>query len=306
MRIRGLDPTDPPRFALLVLRDAANRFQRHRCTTAAAAIAFHVLFSIFPMLLLVAGIVGSRLRDPEVRAEITQGLLTALPLDPDAADQVDRLLLTASGNLAAIGILSGVALIWSASGVLGSIRGAMELAWEGHHGTRPFLHGKLVDVLVLAIVLIVILSSFFAGLLISVLPQVSLDAIAEGGTAGRVIDVIQAWTGSIVTVATSSAFLLLAYKLLPRPRPRLVYAAAGALIGGLLLELARWGFGLYVANVARFDVVYGSIGSVIAFLLFVYIASIITLVGAETGASIRRVHRNWAALGRARRAAAGA
>ncbi|MFM9124701.1 MAG: hypothetical protein ACKOSO_06000, partial [Actinomycetota bacterium] len=57
----------PALFAFLVLRDAVARFQRHRCTTAAAAIAFHVLFSLFPLILIVAALIGSDIRDEGVR-----------------------------------------------------------------------------------------------------------------------------------------------------------------------------------------------------------------------------------------------
>ena len=47
---------------------------------------------------------------------------------------------------------------------------------------------------------------------------------------------------------------------------------------------------MYLTHIARYDLVYGSIGSVIALLFFVYISAIILLFGAELGASLRRVH----------------
>jgi membrane protein len=49
-------------------------------------------------------------------------------------------------------------------------------------------------------------------------------------------------------------------------------------------------FEVYLTRVARYDIVYGSIGSVIALLFFVYISALILLYGAEIGASLRRVH----------------
>ncbi|MFM7551919.1 MAG: YhjD/YihY/BrkB family envelope integrity protein, partial [Actinomycetota bacterium] len=82
----------PALFAFLVLRDAVARFQRHRCTTAAAAIAFHVLFSLFPLILIVAALIGSDIRDEGVRSQISDGLMAALPLDETAKAQIDRLL----------------------------------------------------------------------------------------------------------------------------------------------------------------------------------------------------------------------
>lgn len=277
-------------FSWLVLRDSVTRFQRHRCTTAAAAIAFHVLFSVFPLVLLVTAILGTQMRSAEVRQQIIEGLLNVLPLDPSAADQIDRLLISATHNLATVGIVGAIGLIWSASGMLGSVRGAMELAWEGTAGTRPFFHGKLVDAILLGIVVSLVLSSLLAGLILSVVPQVSIDVMRPDSWTSDFATVVRSSLAPAVSVLTSGLVLVLAYKFLPRPRPAFRYALAGAALSALLLELARRFFSIYVDHVATYDIVYGSIGSIIVFLFFVYIASIVSLFGAEFGASLRRVH----------------
>ncbi len=285
----------PILFAFLVLRDAIARFQRHRCTTAAAAIAFHVLFSLFPLVLIVAALVGSDIRDESVRNQIADGLMAALPLDETAKAQIDRLLDQATRNLAAIGLIGVVALIWSASGMLGSVRGAMELAWEGRLGTRPFVRGKLVDAVFLTVVVAVILSSFLAGILVSVLPRISADVFA-GTPFEAYSDAIRSSVAPAVSVVGTWVILVMAYKFLPTPRPALRYAMLGALPAALLFEGARILFAVYVTDIATYDIVYGSIGSIIAFLAFVYVGSIITLFGAELGAAIRRVHSTWRLL----------
>jgi membrane protein len=280
----------PIAFAWLVLRDSVTRFQRHRCTTAAAAIAFHVLFSVFPLILLVTAILGTQMRSAEARQQVVDGMLSVLPLEASAANQIDQLLLSATNNLATIGIVGAIGLVWSASGMLGSVRGAMELAWEGHSGTRPFFQGKLVDALLLAIVVSVVLSSFLAGLVLSVLPQVSIDVMRPDSWSSDVAAVVRSSLAPAVSILTSGIVLVLAYKFLPRPRPAFRYALGGAVIAALLLEGARRIFSIYVDRVAVYDIVYGSIGSIIVFLFFVYISATVILYGAELGASIRRVH----------------
>ncbi len=289
MRIE-LDRLPWPLGALLIVAsDSIGRFQRHRCTTAAAAIAFHVLFSVFPLILLITVVAGSRMRSAEVRSAIADGLMNTLPLDPSARDQIDQLLLIANANLPAIGIIGAVALVWSASGMLGSVRGAMELAWEGYGGTRPFVRGKLVDAILLTVLVTVILSSFLIGILIGFAPQVPQDAFGASGLAHDAAAVVRSWIGPLTSLLSSIVVMLLAYKFLPKPRPALRFAAAGAIIAGVLFEVARRVFTVYLEKIARYDLIYGSIGSIIAFLFFVYIAAIILLYGAELGASIRRV-----------------
>ena len=290
MRRSDLKIPWPIAFAWLVLRDSVTRFQRHRCTTAAAAIAFHVLFSVFPLILLVTAILGTQMRNAEARQQVVDGMLSVLPLEASAANQIDQLLLSATNNLATIGIVGAIGLVWSASGMLGSVRGAMELAWEGHSGTRPFFQGKLVDALLLAIVVSVVLSSFLAGLVLSVLPQVSIDVMRPDSWSSDVAAVVRSSLAPAVSILTSGIVLVLAYKFLPRPRPAFRYALGGAVIAALLLEGARRIFSIYVDRVAVYDIVYGSIGSIIVFLFFVYISATVILYGAELGASIRRVH----------------
>ena len=275
--------------ALIIVADSTARFQRHRCTTAAAAIGFHVLFSVFPLLLLITAIVGTSMRDPGVRASIVDGVMSALPLDASARGQIDAILRSAQANLAAVGAIGALALVWSASGMLGSVRGAMELAWEGYGGTRPFVRGKLIDALVLAVLVAVILSGFLVSLAVSFSAALPADFAAQPGTLHDIVGLARDSAGVIASITATALITLLAYKLLPRPRPRLRYAASGALAAALAFELARRAFAVYLDRVARYDVVYGSIGSIIAFLVLVYIAAIILLWGAELGASIRRV-----------------
>jgi membrane protein len=280
----------PVIFSWLVLRDSVTRFQRHRCTTAAAAIAFHVLFSVFPLILLVTAILGTQMRSAEARQQIVDGLINVLPLDTSAADQIDQLLVSATNNLATIGIVGAIGLVWSASGMLGSVRGAMELAWEGQSGTRPFFHGKLVDAVLLAIVVSVVLSSFLAGLVLSIVPQVSIDVLRPDSWSSELASAVRSSLAPAISILTSAIVLVLAYKFLPRPRPAMRYAIGGAVTASILLEGARRIFSIYVDRVAAYDIVYGSIGSIIVFLFFVYIAAMVSLYGAELGASLRRVH----------------
>ena len=67
----------------------------------------------------ITAIAGTSLRDPEVRSRIVDGLMSTLPLEASARAQIDHVLTVADANLAAIGIVGAVALIWSASGKIG-------------------------------------------------------------------------------------------------------------------------------------------------------------------------------------------
>lgn len=289
--IAGRELPEPLRIVLIILRHAISRFQEHRCTTAAAAISYHVLFSLFPLLLLIGVILGTRAQDPTTRSAVVDAVMSALPLQEDSRGQVDRLLAGATRNLSAIGIVGLVGLIWSASGMLGSLRGAVELAWEGSRGTRSFAHGKLVDGLILLLVVVFVLVAILAGVIVSVIAVIVDRGPTLDEPLAGLVEQLRSVLAMAVALTTTGLLLLGAYKLLPSPRPPLRYALLGAIVASLLIEGARRLFGYYITNVAVYDVVYGSIGSVIVFLLFIYISATIVLFGAELGAATRSVFR---------------
>ncbi len=287
----GRDWPEPIRIVILVLRHAISRFQHHRCTTAAAAISYHVLFSLFPLLLLIGVALGTRAQDPTTRTAVVDAVMSALPLQEESRGQVDRLLSGATRNLSAIGLVGLIGLIWSASGMLGSLRGAVELAWEGTRGTRSFGRGKIVDAVILLLVVVFVLIAILAGVIVSVLAVIVDSGPVLDEPFQGIVTQLRSVLATVVALTVTALLLLGAYKLLPTPRPPLRYALVGAVATSLMLEGARRLFGYYIQNVAVYDVVYGSIGSVIVFLLFIYIAAVLVLFGAELGAATRSVFR---------------
>ena len=79
------------------------------------------------------------------------------------------------------------------------------------------------------------------------------------------------------------------YKLIPDVRTRFRHVWTGALLAALLFELIKNGFALYLRYFGNYDAVYGSLGAVIAFLFFIYLSSIILLLGAEVASEWPRV-----------------
>jgi membrane protein len=75
--------------------------------------------------------------------------------------------------------------------------------------------------------------------------------------------------------------LFLAYRVLPNTKVKASPAIIGAIVATVLFSFARWGFGLYVTKYAHFNRIYGILGTLPAFLMWVYISWVIVLFGAE-------------------------
>ncbi len=78
----------------------------------------------------------------------------------------------------------------------------------------------------------------------------------------------------------------LLYYALPDVQQDFRFITPGSVMGVVVWVLASWGFSLYVANFGKYEAVYGSVGGVIVMLLWMYISSVVLLLGAEANAVI--------------------
>jgi membrane protein len=257
------------------------RYTANRNPQIAAAISYHVLFAVVPLFIFLGTIFGLLLRDDERRQEVTEQLVDRFPLSPEAGVDIERILSEIPTPFSVIGVLSILALLWSASGMMSSVRVGLTGVFDGGQG-RPFFHSKLVDV-----ILVFSIAGLFVGLLALTIAINAVErwseTVADGlGAAG--LD-----RGSILALLVPPALtfgaLLLLYRLVPRARLRYRDLAVGALAATIASEAIRIGFSYYLARVARYDLLYGALGSVFAFLLVVYLQAIVLLLGAEIAQS---------------------
>jgi membrane protein len=256
---------------------AITRYTAHRNPQIAAAISYHVLFAIVPLFVFLGTVFGLLLRDDQRRQEVTEQLVDRFPLSPEAGVDIERILSEIPTPVSVIGVLSILALLWSASGMMSSVRVGLSAAFdEGER--RPFFHGKLVDLL-----LILSVSLLFIGFLVLSIAINAIESWSEtvaGGLGAAGLD-----RGSILALLLSPLLtfgvLLLLYRLVPRTKLGVRDLAVGALVAAVASEAIRIGFSYYLTTVARYDLLYGALGSVFALLLVVYLQAIVLLLGAE-------------------------
>src|SRR5690606_9493399 len=82
-------------------------------------------------------------------------------------------------------------------------------------------------------------------------------------------------------IAISFVAFFMVYWIVPARRLPPKYIVAGALLAAVLFEVVKVGFTVYLENFASYDVVFGSLGAVVAFLFWVFLSANILLLGAE-------------------------
>lgn len=237
----------------------------------AAGVAFFGFLSLFPALIagiLLYGLVAS----PETVAEQSARLTDLLPTDAAAlvAGQLDALAHTAHGSL---GLGLAVALLvalWSASGGVGNLVTAVNLAF-GCTDRRSFLRRKL---LALALTLGAIAFVLLTIALVAVAPAV-LDA-ADVPEAWRWLLDLARWLLLLAAVATALSVL---YRIAPDREPRT--SRRGILAAAVIWLVASAAFSTYVDNFGSYGRTYGTLAGVVVLLLWLWISAYAVLFGAE-------------------------
>lgn len=256
-------------------------FQKDNCPQLAAGITYYVLFSIFPLLIFLAGIVGLFL-STSTQQDVVNQVLKQIPLNDqqgrrNVADAVKALSGPRAPVFGAIGLLG---MAWSASGMFAAVRRSLNIINGDAGRPRPWFWQKVVDLSLVLGVGVFIGASIAASAALRIV-QVRADDLAWAGRLSEHMGF--AWTlGEILAplVFSLSAFAVL-YTRVPSQAKRLADAWPGAVVAGLAFELVKFGFSFYVTNFSNFDLVFGSLGAVATFMFWVFISAQIMLFGAE-------------------------
>jgi len=244
----------------------------------AAAISYHVLFSLVPFLALLVSVVELVL--PQSTEErVVAWLVGVLPLPEDLQGGVQDAVSGADPPATAAGVIALVGLIWAASGMMTSIRSAFRAVWASE-ADRPYLRGKGLDVVLVLGAGLLVVCGFGMTVVVQVVTETSTSIIRDlggDGTATARLGSLGQLAGSTVLVFV--AFVLL-YRVVPPVATRVRDVWPGALVAAIGFQVASAGFSLYLDRFASFDDVYGPLGAILAFLVLVYIAAGILVVGA--------------------------
>ena len=286
------------RFLKDWLLTAIQKFGEHNCGQLAASISYYVLFSIFPLLIFLVAVAGIFLNE-EAQANVVNEVMSAFPLTEDGGrNDVENALDTVSGPSGqAVGLIALVGMAWAASSMFSAIRRSLNIIFGGKASARPFVQAKLVDISLVLGVGLFLGTSIFVTAVLRVIRARSEDLAAAGDLSEELGFL---WTMGLLAIPflfSFAAFMFL-YTVIPAKNGTLRSAIPGAFFAALAFEAVKNLFGFYVANFSNFDVVFGSLGAVAAFLFWVFINAQIMLFGAEISRTFQTVGHSAVKQGR--------
>ena len=264
------------------VKRTVREFQVDNLKDWAAALTYYSVLSIFPALLVLISLVD--LAGPGTIQTLLRNLGQVVP------GSVSQILATAIENLrqtrGSAGVLALVGLavaLWSASNYIAAFMRASNAIYDVPEG-RPIWKTLPIRIAVTVVVMVLLAASAVA-------------VVATGGLADRIgrllglgSTVVTVWDLAkwpVLLLVVSFMFALL-YWASPNARQGFRWVTPGGILAVVVWVAASAAFALYVANFGSYNKTYGSLASVIIFLVWLWLSNIAILLGAELNAELER------------------
>ena len=281
---------DPIRWTLLklppviLLLRTVREMGQDDATHMAAGVAYYAILSLFPLTVGLLFVFSLLLGSGSFEDDLVEFFETYLPGSNELLAHNINAVKDVSGLLGVIGVIG---LFWTASAMFGAISRAVNRAWDVHED-RPFYLDKARNLLMSMAVGALFLTSMAFTTSLQILGGVDvpglgrLEFLEHGG--------INLLTRSLPFIFTLTIFLMI-YKYVPNTQTRWRYIWPGAVVAALAFEVGKNLFVFYLENFADYAKIYGSLGSVVAFLAWTYISAFILIAGAELSSEYGRMRQ---------------
>ena len=269
------------------LRLVIQNFFEHNVGKNAAALAYYLLFALFPMLIFLSNLLG--LLDLNI-SEIIQILQRFLPKDVVGIVEsyLDHVSHTSSQSMLWFAL---VFTVWfpmrAAKGLMDDVRLAYHLGKPAHpvsYTIRQLVYTVVLLIVVGLTLLFSTLGKQVLGYLNHLIPEKTLRISDYLLTVWQYLRFIP--VGALMFAALGTLYAASLDK--RQPWEEMLPGITAALLSWIVVSI---GFSIYVENFANYSVIYGTLGAVIVLLMWLYMTAVILILGAELNAALRTVRQ---------------
>jgi membrane protein len=245
-----------------------------------AQTAYYFFFSLFPLFLFAAPLIGFIGERQEIMAWLIANLRQAVPAE--AVDLVDNVVQDVlSPNTAGVISIGLIGAAWAGSNVFSALIDALNRAYDVEE-KRPWWKKKLIALasVVVATVLFAVTSAvMLAG------PEIAawVGRATSMGETGQTLWMVAQYP---IALALLIGMLWLIYYFLPNQRQDKTQILAGAVVAAVLWIMVTLLFRAYVSNFGAYNKTYGAIGGVIVLLTWMYLTMLAILTGGEINSEL--------------------
>jgi membrane protein len=263
----------------IILWDGVKLFRRVNSFQSAAAISFYAFFSLIPLLLLIASVMGFIIGKNTV--VLDKAVVIVKDLFPYASDRIIGELKGLPKISKPFGWLGLLTLLYGSELVLGAMADALTETFETAR-KYGFVRRKIINLFVMAISIIMGLTS----IMMTAVAKILSDVAPLGPALKLPYAMLESLTFKLVIpfvlVTITVTFV---YKLFSGPNLSLRFAFYGSLIFTVLWETAKQFFAWYVSNFTSYNRLYGSLGTLMVFLIWIFYSANMLLFSAAIARS---------------------
>ena len=263
---------------LNLLRKAVWRAFQHDAFAIAKASAYSSILTFFPTLLVLGSVLAARRNTQAFSREISDALTKILPAGTTTAQAYLR---GSSGRSFGLLFTTGLLTLWLASGVMISWMEGFRRSYE-----LPKIWGLVKERLVaLSLVILAGIPLSCATILVAFGNRIETRILFHiGHEFSPYVYLMWMFIRWLIAILTSVAVIALVYhNAVPRTQPWHNVLPGAILATGLWFIMTMM-FGFYLQHYADYSVIYGSLGAAIALLVWMYLISLVILIGAEFNA----------------------
>ncbi len=257
-----------------------------KVTEAAAAIAYYAILSFFPPILLLIALNSAFIQSVEAQTQILQWANDYLPGSQQIVMANIQHLIKASET---VGYVGTIILLWSATLVFAGFAQNINMAWPTAN-SRHFLVDRLIGLLTISVVIIFLIIVLVSTAIIDAVPR-----LFPGFFTTFIVRAnrFQHLIVQFMPVLTIFALLILFYKYIPNCKVYWREAIVASSFSGVAMLVTKSAFVWYITQGPNsYSLVYGSLGTVVAFMLWIYLSSCIILIGGHISAAYAKFFRS--------------
>jgi len=270
-----------------IISHSLHEFHENDLFTSSAAMSYFGLMALFPALLLMLAMSN--------RINAAAELLThAVDVYPGSAKFLSETIRSMSSVGTGAIITCVVVTIWAGSWVFAVIERALNRIWRAT--SRTFWHGRALTVGMIGIIgVLLAFSVLVTSVVVGIREMAARLSPRQVAHYPLMLSMGSAFWQIIFAIASfliTVILFVIVYRFMPKAEVSLRDTLPGAIIGGLLWEVAKYLFA-WALNYFHYDQIYGSVGAVVAVLTWSYVSSLILLFGAQLTAVFHREHPHY-------------
>jgi membrane protein len=275
------------RFGALFRRALVSAY-RDNCLGIAKGAAYSALLASFPVLTTVTAILVQA-NAYSVSLTLTRLIFQVVP--PGTEQMMVQVLTSRGRQPVSLLVLASLLSVWAASGIMLSLMEGFRAAYRIPTG-RSLVRGRLIAALlvvsaglpILIASALLVFGERIEGWILS-----SIGVWSHGQEVQGWISWVAEILRTLVAVGAIVGGTSLLYCIGPNPPRKLHSVLPGAILATILWWIATSAFSWYVRSIGSYNVLYGSVGAVIALLVWMYLLSVIALIGCEFNAERDRI-----------------